>query len=429
MGQRIARRHADRGVPVYNHQDYINVLIEFEDAYKRLSKNEDDFARQSMVSEQLQSRMLQAEATFNMARAYERLGEYRTSISLCNSWFNTGNSSEISPLAGYTHLCLGNNYFGLRDVKNCLKHYDISSHVSRFLFDAVLECRVYMGLGQMLEDNVTSLQNYVRASEISRQFTKDHPCAMYQRRVSLEMAVVCSRLGRLGEALEMCEITLRTKVSSLVVTMSVHNTFIRGLSIWMRLPVLISLFRKSIASSSGQLVPSGSLSLWLHISTASGEQISSSVIPARMLIPGRVIHSTILSRRMFVPGTSGEIIPSVVLSRRKFWPGASGGVIPSRQLSRRIFSVGASGTVIPFDVLLRMFLIRMSHRIRITIYSGYIVSSGLRSFITRPSGVPILFGKLSYRMSNVSVCGELARLFFVPQFLVTAPFGNVVTLH
>ncbi|WAQ95069.1 hypothetical protein MAR_007540 [Mya arenaria] len=167
-----------------------------------------------------------------------------------------------------------------------------------------------------------------------------------------------------------------------------------------------------------QLVPSGSLSLWLHIPTASCEQISSSVISARMLIPGRVIHSTILSRRMFVPETSGEIIPSVVLSRRKFWPGASGGLIPSRQLSRRIFSVGASGTVIPFDVLLRMSLIRISHRIRITISSGYLVSSGLRSFITRPSGVPILSGKLSYRMSNVSVCGEVASLFFVPQILV-----------
>ncbi|XP_052809418.1 43 kDa receptor-associated protein of the synapse-like [Mya arenaria] len=231
MGQRIARRHADRGVTLYNHQNYVDALVEFENAYKRLSKNEDVFAvlnymclvymelgryhdvlfcakKQSMVSEQLQSCMLQAEATFNMARAYERLGEYRTSIALCNRCFNTGNPPDISPLAGYTHLCLANNYFGLSDVKKCLKHYDISSHVARILCDAVLECRVYMGLGQMfmaLQDNVTSLQNYVRASEIARQFTKDHPCAKYQRRVSVEMAVVCSRLGRLGEALEMCE--------------------------------------------------------------------------------------------------------------------------------------------------------------------------------------------------------------------------------
>jgi len=235
MGQRIARRHADRGVIHYKHQHFAEALVELENACRKLVKNDDVFAvlnylclvhmelgryhdvllcakRQALVSEHLNNPALQSEATFNMARAYERVGEYKTSVTLCNRCFVTGKPPEISPLAGYTHLCLGNNYFGLSEIRKCLKHYDMASHVARLLCDPVLECRVFMGLGQLfvtLQDNVTALQHFVRASEIARQYSIEHPCAKYQRRVAVEMAVVYGKLGRLGEALEMCEVSCK----------------------------------------------------------------------------------------------------------------------------------------------------------------------------------------------------------------------------
>lgn len=250
MGQRIARRHADRGVVHYKQQNYAEALVELENACRKLVKNEDVFAvlnylclvhmelgryhdvllcakRQALVSEHLKNGALQSEATFNMARAYERLGEYKTSVTLCNRCFLTGKPPEISPLSGYTHLCLGNNYFGLSEIRKCLKHYDMAAHVARLLCDPVLECRVFMGLGQMfvtLQDNVTALQHFVRASEIARQYPVDHPCARYQRRVAVEMAVVYGKLGRLGEALEMCEV--RWFGPDAVVCIRIHLTIL-----------------------------------------------------------------------------------------------------------------------------------------------------------------------------------------------------------
>lgn len=232
MGQRIAKRHAERGVILYNQQQYAEALVELDNACRKLVKDEDIFRnlnylclaymelgryhdvlvcakRQVVVSGQIQNDSLQAEATFNMARAYERLGEYRTSVSLCTRSLVCKSLVDLSPLAGYAHLCLGNNYFGLSEIRRSLKHYDKSAHVARVLCDTVLECRVFMGLGQLFvtfQDNVTALQHYVRASEIARQFTANHPCVKYQRRVAVEMAVVYAKLGRLGEALEICEV-------------------------------------------------------------------------------------------------------------------------------------------------------------------------------------------------------------------------------
>lgn len=232
MGQRIAKRHSERGVILYNQQNYAEALAELENACRKLSKEEDIFKnlnylclvymelgryhdvlmcakQQVVVSGQMQNDSLQAEATFNMARAYERLGDYRTSVSLCTRSLVCQNLVEMSPLAGYAHLCVGNCYFGLSEIRKCLKHYDKSAHIARILCDTVLELRVYMGLGQLfmaLQDNATALQHYVRASEIARQFPANHPCAKYQRRVAVEMAVVYAKLGRLGEALEICEV-------------------------------------------------------------------------------------------------------------------------------------------------------------------------------------------------------------------------------
>ncbi|XP_060561226.1 43 kDa receptor-associated protein of the synapse-like [Ruditapes philippinarum] len=231
MGQRIAKRHSERGVSLYNQQNYAEALLELEDACKKLTKEEDIFRnlnylclvymelgryhdvllcakRQVVVSGQMQNDALQAEATFNMARAYERLGEYRTSVSLCTRSLVCKNLVDMTPLSGYAHLCLANSYYGLSEIRRSLKHYDKSAHVSRILCDTVLELRVFMGLGQLfmtLQDNATALQHYVRASEIARQFSANHPCVKYQRRVAVEMAVVYAKLGRLGEALEICE--------------------------------------------------------------------------------------------------------------------------------------------------------------------------------------------------------------------------------
>lgn len=234
MGQKIAKRHADKGVCLYRQRLFKDALTEFESACRKLDKSEDLFAvlnymclvymdlgryhdvlvcakRQAVASERLEQKSLQLEATFNMARAYERLGEYRTSIALCNRCLVTGKPPEMSPLSGYTHLCLGDNFYGLSDVKKSLKHYDRSSHVARVLCDSVLECRVYLGLGQVfesLQDHVTALQHFSRASEIARQFTADHPCEKLQRRVDVELAVVYGKLGRVAEALEICEVRI-----------------------------------------------------------------------------------------------------------------------------------------------------------------------------------------------------------------------------
>lgn len=232
MGQRIAKRHFERGVILFNQQNYADALQELQNASNKLIKDEDIFRvynylclvnmelgryhdvllgakKQVTVSQHLQNDNLLAEATFNMARAYERLGEYHTSVSLCTRSLICRNLSEMSPLAGYAHLCLGNNYFGLGEIRKCLKHYDKSAHVARILCDTVLECRVFLGLGNLfmaINDNVTALQQFTRASEIARQFAASHPCVKLQRRVGVEMAVVYSKLGRLGEALEICEV-------------------------------------------------------------------------------------------------------------------------------------------------------------------------------------------------------------------------------
>ncbi|KAL4232918.1 hypothetical protein ACF0H5_007605 [Mactra antiquata] len=231
MGQKVTKRQIERGIMFFNQQNYADALLELQSASSKIVKDEELFRvlnylclvnielgryhdvllgakRQVTVSQHLQNDSLLAEATFNMARAYERLGEYHTSVSLCTRSLICRNLSDMSPLAGYAHLCLGNNYFGLGEMRKALKHYDKSAHVARILCDTVLECRVFIGLGNLfaaMNDNVSALQQYTRASEIARQFAANHPCVKLQRRVAVEMAVVYSKLGRLGEALEICE--------------------------------------------------------------------------------------------------------------------------------------------------------------------------------------------------------------------------------
>ena len=232
MGQRLAKRHASHGVMLYNAQQFSESIVELENAYEKLQKKSEKFAalgylclsnlelgryrdvlqcskRQIVLSGDMQDERYHSEAMFNLARAHERLGEFRTSIDLCEKAIE--NEKEISSISGYVHLCLANNYFALGELSNSLQHYDKASHVARILCDSVLELRVYLGLGQLytsLRDNDTGLQYHVRASEIARQYETNHPCVKYQRRVAVEMAVVYWKLGRLGQALEVCEVRL-----------------------------------------------------------------------------------------------------------------------------------------------------------------------------------------------------------------------------
>ena len=237
MGQRVAKRHADRGVTLYNHQNFADALHELTEAYRKFHKDEDKFCvlgylclanlelgryhevlscakRQLILSDGSDLNKYRKEAMFNMARAYERLSDFRTSNSLCLRSLQS-DTENATALSGYAHLCLGNNWYGLSEVRKSLRHYDKASHVARVICDTVLECRVYMGLGQLfvtLRDYVNALQHYVRASEIARQFTADHPSVKYQRRIAVDMAVVYSKLGRLGEALEICEVSKSTHI-------------------------------------------------------------------------------------------------------------------------------------------------------------------------------------------------------------------------
>ena len=232
MGQRIAKRHASHGVILYNTQQFSDSIAELENAFEKLQKKSDKFAvlgylclsnlelgryrdvlqcakRQIVLSGDLQDERYHSEAMFNLARAHERLGEFRTSIDLCVK--SIQNEKEISSLSGYVHLCLGNNYYSLGELSNCLQHYDKAAHIARILCDNILEMRVYIGLGQLytaLRDNDSGLQYHVRASEVARQYDANHPCAKYQRRVAVEMAVVYWKLGRLGQALEICEVSI-----------------------------------------------------------------------------------------------------------------------------------------------------------------------------------------------------------------------------
>ncbi|XP_078540834.1 43 kDa receptor-associated protein of the synapse [Lissotriton helveticus] len=151
------------------------------------------------------------ESYLNLARSNEKLCEFPKTISYCKTCLNMQGSSVSLQLNGQVCLSMGNAYLGLSVFQKSLECFEKALRYAHNNDDKMLECRVCCSLGGFylqLKDYEKALFFPCKAAELVNDYGKGWSLK-YRAMSQYHMAVAYRKLGRLTDAMECCEESMK----------------------------------------------------------------------------------------------------------------------------------------------------------------------------------------------------------------------------
>ena len=237
MGQVIARKEIEDGLRLYNLQQNQKAVRKWKKALRKLKSQSDRFTalsylasahmdlgryrdtlafalQQIDIANEAENTQMKAEAYMNLARSNERLCEYHKAVSY--SRHSLQNIPKDPRVHGYVYLCQGNAYFGFSNYTKALENYEQAMRVAKHQRELALELQIYANLGNLfctLKDYDKGLALHMKALDIAKSFNICDPTSKFQRMTTYNLVNPYRKLGRLDEALEHCEVSLKRSVS------------------------------------------------------------------------------------------------------------------------------------------------------------------------------------------------------------------------
>ncbi|KAH0620726.1 hypothetical protein JD844_021440, partial [Phrynosoma platyrhinos] len=151
------------------------------------------------------------ESYLNLARSNEKLCEFQKTISYCKTCLNMQGTTLSLQLNGQVSLSMGNAYLGLSIFQKALECFEKALRYAHINDDKMLECRVCCSLGNFythLKDYEKALFFPCKAAELVNDYGKGWSLK-YRAMSQFYMAVAYRKLGRLGDAMECCEESMK----------------------------------------------------------------------------------------------------------------------------------------------------------------------------------------------------------------------------
>nr|XP_060619031.1 43 kDa receptor-associated protein of the synapse [Anolis sagrei ordinatus] len=151
------------------------------------------------------------ESYLNLARSNEKLCEFQKTISYCKTCLNMQGTTVSLQLNGQVSLSMGNAYLGLSIFQKALECFEKALRYAHNNDDKMLECRVCCSLGNFythLKDYEKALFFPCKAAELVNDYGKGWSLK-YRAMSQFYMAVAYRKLGRLGDAMECCEESMK----------------------------------------------------------------------------------------------------------------------------------------------------------------------------------------------------------------------------
>ncbi|KAM6462658.1 43 kDa receptor-associated protein of the synapse isoform 2-T2 [Liasis olivaceus] len=151
------------------------------------------------------------ESYLNLARSNEKLCEFPKTISYCKTCLNIRGTTLGLQLNGQVNLSMGNAYLGLSVFQKALECFEKALRYAHNNDDKMLECRVCCSLGNFythLKDYEKALFFPCKAAELVNDYGKGWSLK-YRAMSQFYMAVAYRKLGRLPDAMECCEESMK----------------------------------------------------------------------------------------------------------------------------------------------------------------------------------------------------------------------------
>ncbi|KAM6133683.1 43 kDa receptor-associated protein of the synapse isoform 2-T2 [Phoenicopterus ruber ruber] len=151
------------------------------------------------------------ESYLNLARSNEKLCEFQKTISYCKTCLNMQGTTVSLQLNGQVSLSMGNAFLGLSIFQKALECFEKALRYAHNNDDKMLECRVCCSLGNFyaqIKDFEKALFFPCKAAELVNDYGKGWSLK-YRAMSQYHMAVAYRKLGRLADAMDCCEESMK----------------------------------------------------------------------------------------------------------------------------------------------------------------------------------------------------------------------------
>uniref|UniRef100_A0A663LWI9 Receptor associated protein of the synapse n=1 Tax=Athene cunicularia TaxID=194338 RepID=A0A663LWI9_ATHCN len=151
------------------------------------------------------------ESYLNLARSNEKLCEFQKTISYCKTCLNMQGTTVSLQLNGQVSLSMGNAFLGLSIFQKALECFEKALRYAHNNDDKMLECRVCCSLGNFyaqIKDYEKALFFPCKAAELVNDYGKGWSLK-YRAMSQYHMAVAYRQLGRLADAMDCCEESMK----------------------------------------------------------------------------------------------------------------------------------------------------------------------------------------------------------------------------
>ncbi|XP_053923884.1 43 kDa receptor-associated protein of the synapse isoform X4 [Cuculus canorus] len=151
------------------------------------------------------------ESYLNLARSNEKLCEFQKTISYCKTCMNMQGTTVSLKLNGQVSLSMGNAFLGLSIFQKALECFEKALRYAHNNDDKMLECRVCCSLGNFytqIKDYEKALFFPCKAAELVNDYGKGWSLK-YRAMSQYHMAVAYRKLGRLADAMDCCEESMK----------------------------------------------------------------------------------------------------------------------------------------------------------------------------------------------------------------------------
>uniref|UniRef100_A0A0R3RK02 Rapsyn_N domain-containing protein n=1 Tax=Elaeophora elaphi TaxID=1147741 RepID=A0A0R3RK02_9BILA len=237
MGQRIAKHHMQSGVKLYHQRRHQQAIARWQVALRRLTNAEDRFTtlgymaqaycdagnyqqmlryalQQTELANTQQDEFMKSEAFLNLAKAYERLGDFGKAIGYGRASLQHPSIDPGTP--GHAHLgspiLVALSQLGFSQFQASLEAFEKAMCVANQYSDKLLELQVCIGLGvlfTLLRDFSKAILFLRNALAILEGVAINDVHAKYRSVVLYHLSVVLRRNGSLIDARTICDEALR----------------------------------------------------------------------------------------------------------------------------------------------------------------------------------------------------------------------------
>ncbi|XP_072193470.1 43 kDa receptor-associated protein of the synapse isoform X2 [Excalfactoria chinensis] len=151
------------------------------------------------------------EGYLNLARSNEKLCEFQKTISYCKTCLNMQGTTVSLQLNGQVSLSMGNAFLGLSIFQKALECFEKALRYAHNNDDKMLECRVCCSLGNFyaqIKDYEKALFFPCKAAELVNDYGAGWSLK-YRAMSQYHMAVAYRKLGRLADAMDCCEESMK----------------------------------------------------------------------------------------------------------------------------------------------------------------------------------------------------------------------------